>query len=98
MALPCLAPSIWYFIGAARGLSSGHDAGEEDAGLLLSGIGWLLLAIGLVFKYFAIMSAAPDAYATEASSPATPMCIGLGVLCIALGAAISWFAWAQENE
>ena len=98
MALPCVAPMLWCASGFFTGRGNTGDAGEQDAGLALSAVGWLLLIIGLAFKHFAIVAAQPDAFAAQASSPVTPLCIGLGVLFLLIGAALSWFAWAGENN
>jgi hypothetical protein len=98
MAIPCIAPMLWCALGVMRGLGNTGDAGEAEAGLVLSAVGWLFLATGLVLKYVAIQRALPDAYASEASSPATPLCIGLAVLCLLLGAALSWVAWVRDEE
>jgi hypothetical protein len=98
MALPCLAPMIWCAAGFLRGLGTTSDGGEQDAGLLLSAIGWALIAGALVAKYFAVIAAQPDAYASQATSPITPLCAGLGILCLLMGAAISWFSWKRETD
>jgi hypothetical protein len=98
LAVPCLLPMLWCFVGVARGLGSRSDAGEQDTGLLLSAVGWFLLALGFFLKHLAVMRALPDAYAADASSPLTPLCLGLGALCLLIGAAISYFAWLRDEE
>lgn len=98
MAVPCIVPALWCIIGAIRGLGSRNDAGEQDAGLWLSGSGWLLLAAGMMAKHVAISRAMPDAYASQATSMLTPLFLLLGVVCLLLGGGVSWFAWRREEE
>lgn len=98
MAIPCLVPMAWYIAGFVRNRGHVRDDGEQDTGLLLSATGWLLLGAGLAFKYFAVAAARPDAYASQATSPATPFCIGVGVLCLLIGAVVSWIAWQREAD
>jgi hypothetical protein len=88
----------WCFFGALRPAGIRREASEQDTGLWLSAAGWLLLALGLFAKYIVVTRAQPDAYATAASSPFTPLCIVLGVLCLLLGGAVCWLAWLHEEE
>lgn len=97
MAVPCLVPMVWCAVGFFRN-QSGARSGEQDSGLLLSAIGWALIAAALVAKYFAVVAARPDAYASQASSPITPVCAGLGVLCLLIGATLSFLFWQRESE
>lgn len=101
IAAPCAAPMLWYFLGFVRGAagkSSATDAGEADAGLLLSAAGWLLILCALLFKHFAVLHAGADAYAFQASTPATPLCAGLGVLALLAGGILSWLSWRETLE
>lgn len=106
LALPCIVPMFWYALAyfnpsSRRGAGStpSLSAGERDSGVLLSAAGWLLIALALIFKQIAVISAGSDAYALQASSPLVPVCAAFGVLCLILGAAFSWMFWAaQEDE
>lgn len=98
MAVPCLPPMIWCAVGFFRNMSNAGDGGEADAGLIVSAVGWLLVAVGLIFKHFAIVAAQPDAYASQATSPATPLCLGIGLVGILLGAAVSLYAWIRDQD
>ena len=98
MAIPCIPPVIWYAVGFFRNMGNSSDAGEGDAGLIVSAVGWALLAAGMIFKYVAIVAARPDAYASQATSPATPLCLGLGLAGVILGGGVSFYAWIRDQE
>jgi hypothetical protein len=98
MAIPCLPPAIWCAVGFFRNMGNAGDGGEADAGLIVSAVGWALIAAGLIFKHFAIVAAMPDAYASQATSPATPLCLGIGITAVLLGAGVSWYAWMQGQD
>jgi hypothetical protein len=106
LALPCIAPMIWYGVAyfnppgrRQTGSTPSLSADERDSGVLLSAVGWFLIALALVFKQIAVTSAGADAYALQASSPFVPVCAAFGVLCLILGAISSSLFWAaQEDE
>lgn len=93
-AIPCLLPMVWCGVG----FQQRSDDGESDSGLLLSAIGWLLLACSFLFKHFAIVRATAAADAAQASSPASLLCAGIGVLLILIGAFYSWQFWTQNYD
>jgi len=93
-AIPCLLPMVWCGVG----FQQRSDDTESDSGLLLSAIGWLLLAVSFLFKHFAIVRAGADAYAAQTSSPASLLCAGIGVLLIVAGAVYSWQFWSQNYD
>jgi hypothetical protein len=98
MALPCLAPMVWSFSGAWREHTDPRATDEQETGLWLTGVGWLLLACGLVVKHVVVMRALPDAYASQASSPLVPLCIALGVLGLLIGGAVCWLSWKNDTD
>ena len=89
-AIPCLLPMVWYAVG----FQQRNDDIENDSGLLLSAVGWLLLAGSFLLKHFAILRAGADAF--QASAPASFLCAGIGVLLIATGVIYSWQFWTQN--
>jgi hypothetical protein len=50
IALPCLVPAIWYLSGFLR-------ADGNDTGLVVSSIGWFLVALALFSKHMTIQAA-----------------------------------------
>lgn len=106
LALPCIVPMVWYGIAyfnppsqRRAGSTPGLVAGERDSGVLLSAVGWFLVALALIFKQIAVTRAGADAYALQASSSLVPVCAAFGVICLLLGAFFSWSYWAaQEDE
>ena len=93
-AIPCLLPMVW----CAVGFQQRSDDTQSDSGLLITAIGWLLLACSFLFKHFAIVRAGADAYAAQASSPASLLCAGIGVLLLIAGAFYSWQFWTQNYD
>jgi hypothetical protein len=93
LALPCISPMAWY------GVAYYNQRGERDSGVLLSTVGWFLIALALIFKQIAVLKAGTDAYALQASSPFVPICATFGVLNLILGAVFSYLFWAaREGE
>lgn len=90
--VPCLVPMIWCGVGFRQS----SDDVENDAGLLLSAVGWLLVACSFLFKYMAVVRAGADAYAPQAPSPASLLCAAVGVLLIVAGAVYSWQFWTRN--
>ena len=93
-AIPCLLPVVWYAVGFRR---RSADT-QKDFGLLLSSLGWLLIACSFLFKHIAVQRAGADAYAAQASSPATLVCAATGVLLIMAGAVYSWQFWTRNYQ
>lgn len=91
-AIPCLLPMIWY----GMSFRQRDEDIDSDSGLLLSAVGWLLIACGFLFKHFAIVRAGADAYAFQASSPASLLCAAVGVLLLIAGAVYSWQFWMRN--
>ncbi len=88
MALPCLAPALWYgtaFLKAA-------DA-EGDFGLLLWAAGWALLAFGFLIKdsvFRNVTAAARSGLAADPeNAPIATLCFVLGFAALLAGAALS---------
>ena len=91
MALPCLAPALWYGYSFFKG-SDGALDGARDFGLLLSALGWALLALGFAIKdavfhnaQATFLSGAADAE----NAPLATLCFVLGLVSLVAGAALS---------
>lgn len=94
MALPCLIPVAWYSYGFIKVTDA-----EQDFGLLLSALGWLLVALAFLIKHRAASVAAADAargIVTSDDPVGVTVCIGLGAFAIMAGAFLSWHAWVRE--
>jgi len=98
IALACLVPVAWYLYGFLKE----RDV-EQDFGLLLSALGWFLLALGFLLKDAAWR--ASQALLTQGvfnpngdNTPIATVCFVLAVLCLAIGAALSYSAWRREQE
>jgi hypothetical protein len=92
LALPCIAPMVWYAVAHF------NQRGERDSGVLLSAVGWFLVALALIFKQIAVLKAGADAYAFQASSAFVPICATFGVLSLILGAIFSYLFWAARED
>jgi len=95
MALPCLAPIALYSYGFLKVGDS-----QQDFGLLLSAVGWILVTLALVIKHAAVMGMMRDAASggaamTNANPPATTICLVLAIICLVLGGIVSWQAWVR---
>lgn len=100
MALPCLAPIIWYCYGFLK-----VEEREQDFGLLLSALGWALVAIALLVQQSAISRAlangGPGASLGDIMAQAgTPLLARLfsllAFVCLIAGGVLSFHAWARE--
>jgi hypothetical protein len=95
MALICLAPMVWYGYGFVQVPDS-----RQDFGLLLSAVGWAMIAMALLIKQsqgIAPPGTELDAAAAQStSSPAAMVCVVVAVICLVLGAVISWRAWSAQ--
>lgn len=100
MALPCLAPLLWYAYGYLF-----VPEREADWGLILSAIGWALTAIALAIQGSALRSAfanaSPnasfaDVWRNAGISPLAQLCGALSLLSLLAGLALSWHAAAQS--
>ena len=93
MALPCLAPVVWYAYGFLRVADT-----TQDFGLLMSALGWGCILIALLAKHVALMG---DLRAREAGtlvgdpgqSQMATVFLTLGFLSLLIGAFISARAW-----
>ena len=97
IAFACIAPVAAY----AYGFLQSRDGGT-DWGLLLSAIGWLLVAIALFVQHGAVEAARRNAVPGELAAPigvtnGTTMCATLAAVCILAGAALSLQAWNRDN-
>jgi hypothetical protein len=94
MALPCLVPVAWYSYGFIKVTDA-----EQDFGLLLSALGWLLAALAFVIKYRAASRAAADALngiVTSDDPVGVTVCLALAAFAIMAGGFLSWHAWVKE--
>ena len=94
MALPCLVPVAWYGYGFIKVADA-----EQDFGLLLSALGWLLVALAFLIKHRAAARAAADAangVITSDDPIGVTVCLGLAAVAIMAGAILSWHAWTKE--
>lgn len=88
MALPCLAPALWYGYSFFKG-----SDGARDFGLLLSAVGWALLALGFAIKD-AVFHNAQSVVLSGAAADAenallATLCFVLGLVSLVAGAALS---------
>ncbi len=98
IALPCLIPVAWYSYGFLKVADT-----EQDFGLLLSAAGWALVAFGLLIKDSAHRAARAAAqngvYNPGAdSAPAATVCFVLALVCLIVGAFVSYDAWRKEQN
>lgn len=97
MAVLCLVPAGWYAYGFWR-----VEDRLQDVGLLISAVGWVLVALAFIIKYsFTIsdLKAAADLSATPTGkSPAALVCAIVALCCLLVGAVISWRGWAREIQ
>ncbi len=88
MALPCLAPALWYGYSFLKGSDS-----HSDFGLLLSAAGWALFAFGFLIKdsiYRNVEAAARSGLAADPeNAPVATLCFVLAFACLIAGAALS---------
>lgn len=95
MAVPCLAPVLWYAYGFLRVRET-----TQDFGLLTSALGWAFILIALLVKHTALIR---DLRSYEAGtlvinpgqSQVASIFFIAGVLALFLGAIISANAWVQ---
>ena len=95
MALPCLAPTLWYVYGFFRIRQS-----ARDFGLLLSSLGWACVLIALLIKHMALTSdmRAHDTGAfieNPGQSQTTLIFFAVGFIALLIGATISARAWME---
>lgn len=102
MALPCLAPTIWYAYGFVT-----VPGREQDWGLILSAVGWALVGLALCVQATtlrtSLQNAAPgSSFAQVWQTTSTPFFVMFASLaalaCLAAGAAFSWHAWSRQEE
>jgi hypothetical protein len=95
MALACLFPIAWFSYGF---LKVADDA--QDFGLLLSAVGWSLVAVALLLQYSAARTMAElvaSGVATEGgTTPGARICGILAALCLIAGAVLSLRSWDSE--
>lgn len=88
MALPCVAPALWYGYSFYKG-----SDGAGDFGLLLSSAGWGLLAFGFLIKDSVFRNAEAAARSGLAvnpeSAPVATLCFVIGFVCLLAGATLS---------
>lgn len=88
MIVPAILPALWY--GTVFLRDNANDKG--DKGLLLSALGWVLVALALGFQHLAVAAALIQTNGILAETPqSTPAFVAalMGVVCLAAGAAIS---------
>ncbi len=98
MALPCAVPVAWYSYGFLKIADA-----EQDFGLLLSAAGWALIAFGLLIKdsaHRAARAAVQNGIINPGAddAPAATVCFALAVICLLLGAFLSYDAWRKEQS
>jgi len=91
MALPCIAPALWYGYSFYKGSDGAGGAG--DFGLLLFAAGWALLAFGFLIKDSVFrngLAAARSGLSVDPeSAPVATLCFVIGLVCLLAGAALS---------
>jgi hypothetical protein len=95
MALPCLAPALWYAYGFLR-----VKEATQDIGLLISSVGWSCILICLLAKHVALVSdlrarATGVVVENPGQSQVAAIFFFLGVAALIIGAIISARAWVQ---
>lgn len=100
-AIPCLVPAGWYCYGYFNA-----ERQVEDQGLLFSAVGWGLLAVACYIRYsnkVEVLVRQPNSAIfvkmtrSATSSPTANLCGVLAVICLLLGAIVSWYAWQHES-
>jgi len=94
MALICVVPVGWY----GYGFVMVPDA-KQDFGLLLSAVGWVMIIMALLIKHSDGLTRSAAINPIDAQSTPTPaamVCVVVAVLCLLLGAILSWRAWAAQ--
>ncbi len=95
LAAPCLVPIAWYAYGFLQ-----VRAAQDDAGLLLSAVGWTLLTFGLLIQdatWRGARDAAQRGVTVETQSAPAMICFALALVCVVAGAAVSFDAWRKSS-
>jgi hypothetical protein len=84
MALPCIVPAIWYLVGFLR-------AEGGDVGLVVSSLGWFLLALSLFSRHLATQADLTRGMRLDQAgdSPASWIFALLGFLALVSGGMLS---------
>jgi hypothetical protein len=95
MAVACLFPIAWFSYGFLRVADA-----AQDFGLLLSAIGWALVAVALLMQYSAARAmaalVASGVAAEGGTTPGARICGILAALCLIAGAVLSLRSWSSE--
>lgn len=95
LAVPCLAPTLWYFLGFLL-----YDSG--DSGLVLSGVGWASVGLGFFLQHqhvLAALAADPTALATGMGlSAAAQILFAVGFILLLTGAVLSWVSLTRRVQ
>lgn len=88
MALPCVAPALWYGYSFYKG-----SDGAGDFGLLLSASGWALMAFGFLIKDSVFRNGEAAARTglnvDPESAPVATLCFVIAFASLLAGAALS---------
>lgn len=99
IAVPCLIPLGWYSYGY---LTAAPE--QQDQGLLFSAAGWGLLAIACYIRYSTKaerLIRVPNSpffqkVTQSADSPTAKLCVAVAIVCLLVGAGLSWYYWQNE--
>ena len=97
IALPCIVPIWWYSYGFLKSADA-----EQDKGLLFSAAGWTLIVFGLLIKdsaYRAARAAAQSGVVNAGGeeTPTATVCFVLAIICLLIGAFLSWDSWRKQQ-
>ena len=87
MGVCCFVPIAWYIFGFFK-----SQERRESNALMTSAIGWILVALGFLVHYNALLDMAPGTPAGEVSDPLITIFLLLGLFILVVGGFLSWQA------
>lgn len=93
MGICCLFPIGWFCYGYLRSTDN-----LQSSGLLMTIIGWVLVAIGFLVHYKALLEAGPGLRLQDVSFTSLTILLLLGLLVLVAGGMISWQAMPRPQQ
>jgi len=93
LGICCLFPIGWYCYGYLR-----TSDNLQSSGLLMTLVGWVLVAIGFLVHYKALLEADPGISPMQVSFTALTILLLLGLFVLVAGGMISWQAAPRLNQ
>jgi len=93
LGICCLFPIGWYCYGYLRSTDN-----LQSSGLLMTVVGWVLVAIGFLVHYKALLEADPGISPMQVSFTALTILLLLGLFVLVAGGMISWQAVPRPNQ